>query len=248
MLELFTSDIHWPYHDEQAWALTVKVAKDLQPKLWFFGGDNTDFYALSDFQKDPKLRLELQNELDCSIKNYTLARNTCPNAQFILQAGNHEARWDKYLISKAPELKYLDACKLPTVLHLDKLEIEYLPNGTRKKIGNLNHIHGNEFKVSYGTPAMAMYNKIQANVIFGHYHRVDAYYRRCYDGHQESAHSNGCLSSLEVEYMHHANWQQSFSLIEYDRQGNFIVEQIVLHRNEKEVFCLVRGKRYSCLL
>ena len=57
------NDIHFPYQDDKALQLTLKIIKAYQPDIIFINGDAMDFYAISKFSKEP-LRSLTEKELN----------------------------------------------------------------------------------------------------------------------------------------------------------------------------------------
>jgi predicted phosphodiesterase len=247
MLEIFLSDIHFPYEDKSSWNLTLQVIKSLKPDLVFLGGDIVDFYSVSQYDKDPARKLSLQSDLDYTYEELTRLRKVAPNAKIVMLQGNHEHRLDRFLNSKASELSSLNALKLENLLKLDSLKIQYIPNGTRVKIGKLWHLHGNEVAGAGANVAKAKFDRLGSNCIFGHHHKLQSYTKRNYDGEVYGAWSNPCLCALQAEYAHFTDWVLGFSIIEYGKNGEFNVEQVPIIKHgmyAPDAKCFIRGKEY----
>jgi predicted phosphodiesterase len=244
MLEIFLSDIHYRYHDVAALRLVKAVMRDLVPDIVFLGGDILDHYALSKFARDPRRRLDLQDDLNHAKKELKAFRKLAPNARFLFLEGNHEYRLQRYLWSKAPEVSILDALTLPELLDLRRLGIEWLPTGTIWRQGELHHIHGDEIGGGSINPARTIFLKAPGNIIFGHYHKLQVHYHRTLSGSTSAAFANGCLCTLTPEYLVFPQWVQGFTLIRYGRGGLFHIDQIPIFRHQKSLCCLVEGKLY----
>lgn len=230
MIEIFLSDIHFPYEDRAAWGVTLEAIKALEPSLIFLGGDILDFYSVSRYDKDPARKLTLQEDLDYAIYELGKLREVAPDARMMLLQGNHEQRLEKYLSTKASELSNLRALSLDRLLNLESLGIEYIENGTRIRIGKLWHFHGNEIPGAGINVARNKFMKINANMIFGHHHVMQNYIQRNYEGEVHGAWANPCLCELEAEYAHFTNWSWGFSVIEYSSSENFNVDQVSISK------------------
>lgn len=238
----FVSDIHAPYEDKAAVNLTEKILKDVKPDLLFFGGDITDCYAVSDFDRDPQRVVRLQDEFDAA--HEIMARFMGYAKAGLFLPGNHERRWVRY-INRHPELSSLRSTDLDKLLELKKLGIGHLEHGKDFKIGELFYMHGDEVSGGGVYPARGVYLKEQGNVIFGHYHRAQVFYNRLKDGTTHGSFANPCLCSLKQEYIKGTTqWQQGFSVITY--YGNlFQVDQIVFFSDKRKLYGALEGKLYE---
>lgn len=244
---IYLSDIHIPYHDPRALSLALKGIVLLSPDIIFLGGDIIDFYPLSRFSKDPARKQTLQYELDqTKIFLSKYLRQCAPNARIFYQPGNHSARLSKYLWNQAEALSGLRGLTVPELLGLKSLEIEWVPQEKLTSIGELFFIHGDEFAAGGGVyPSRNIFLKAPGNMIMGHFHRVTAYYYRMLNGKTYGAWSNGCLCSLEPEYIMFPQWQQSFSVVRYNKSGLFHVTQVPIFQRSNEYYCMVDGKILS---
>jgi UDP-2,3-diacylglucosamine pyrophosphatase LpxH len=132
------NDIHFPYQDERALRLTLKIIKAYQPDIIFLNGDIMDFYPISKFSKSPErtltqaevmelsvvaakepsqsdivLRSSLQREFDMAFDLLSLIRRQNKKAKIIFIDGNHEFRLEKYLFDNSAELYGLTKARLP---------------------------------------------------------------------------------------------------------------------------------------
>lgn len=242
MIELFCSDVHFPYQDKQAWELFLSLAEEIKPDVVHLGGDIQDFYQVTSFVTDPSMRMGFQDEFDCTFKELSRLRKITPNAQWEYKEGNHELRLQKYLFTKAAELSGLRNLALPELLRLKELECKFIPNHQKHKRGHLHHLHGNEERVGGTYPARTMYLRLQANVIFGHHHRIDRFVHRNLGGESRGAWANGCLCLLTPDYMFHPQWNQGFSIIEYSHSGLFNVQQVEFFRHKGDLIAIFNGR------
>jgi hypothetical protein len=251
MLEIFISDVHFPFEDPAAYALVEKVIKKIQPDILFLGGDIVDMYAVSSHDKDPSRATPryFQEEIEYSKEKLTKLRKILPNAEIYYKEGNHETRLTRFLLKNAPVLYGMKQVSLPYLLGLNELNIKWIKNGQRKAIGKLHHLHGNEIGGAGDNPAATKFKRMQCNFIFGHHHTQSKYSSRAYDGNIHAGFANPCLCDLEPEYLHHShNWSHGFSVIDYAKNGDFQLDQIQIVKpgvHSAKAACMVRGIRFE---
>ena len=247
--EIFVSDIHFPYEDKLAWPLTLKVIRAFAPDMVYVGGDAYDFYPVSDHERVPARRYgdALQQELDYGRGQFGLIRQANPNGRIRFKLGNHEGRLERYLNTKAAELAGIRALQFPGLFDLEDFNVEVIGNRHKDRIGKLWHLHGNETRLNSGTVniAFSMYKKFVANIIFGHWHRLQRHSQPRFGTLPHTAIANPCLCDLNVEYDGMPQWQQGFTLIQYSKSGFFQAEQIQILRNARRAWCLVQGQEFE---
>ena len=225
---LLLSDIHFPYQDNEA--LTTALNYGLKEKVdaIFLNGDILDFYQLSFHEKDPRLT-SIADELELCRNFFKVLRKKFPKAMIYYITGNHEARLERYLRVKAPELLDVSEFRLDVLLRVAEYKIEYLPHGTKCYFGKLLVEHGDKMKGSGGiNPSRSLYLKMKRDAICGHFHRTTNTTERVYDDSFIFTYSLGCLCELEPSYMEVNNWNHGFALVEMDGD-NFTV-------NNKKIF------------
>ncbi len=241
MQELFCSDVHIPYHDPFAWGLFKDAARALSPEIIVLGGDFVDFYSISRFDTDPERLLSMQEELDQARRELGSLRELCPNASIVFRKGNHEMRLQKKLWRKSPEFSQLRALRLEELLGFKELGVEYREEDMFR-VGDLNHIHGDELAGGSLYPARNLWGKAPGNMLFGHYHKMQAHFQRHSSGKVTGSWANGCLCSLRPDYHILPQWQQGFTLVDYLPSGLFFVSQVPVLQNEHGYFCVLEGK------
>ncbi len=60
---LFIPDCHIPFHDEKAWNLMLKAAREFKPDTLVVLGDFADFYSVSAHDKNPTRVSNLEYEV-----------------------------------------------------------------------------------------------------------------------------------------------------------------------------------------
>jgi hypothetical protein len=237
------TDEHFPYQDNRARNLAMRIVSDFNPDLRICGSDGMDFYALSKFDKDPKRMDGLQNEVDQWIAGQKEWRDASPNALPFFLVGNHEDRLRKYLW-KHPELSGLRALELPNLLEFEKLGIETNETAEYVLYKKLLIRHGLYARMHSGYSAKAELEKefYSISILTGHTHRGGSIYATTRNGVVE-AHECFCLCTLEPEYIQHPNWQQGIVLAEVTSKS-LSVESIPFFLRGKKLVTQWRDREY----
>jgi hypothetical protein len=214
---LIGSDVHLPYHDQDALEIFIERAIDIQAKTIILNGDWIDFYQTSCWQKDPRKRstkdeIDLFNEVLDMIQKNT-------NAKIIYKYGNHEERFDNYLMQNAPQLFELEEMHLDKILKLKERNIDVVNDKRVVKIDHLHVIHGHEYKFAISNPvnpARGLYLRAKKNCVCGHFHQTSEHTESAINGDIVTDWSIGCLCSLHPQYMPLNRWNHGFAEIYYD--------------------------------
>ena len=99
---LSLSDCHIPYHSTEAIEAAVKFGQGFGPSVVLLNGDWCDFYNVSRWQKDPSKR-SFVDELEQCERSFEWLRSKFPQARILLKYGNHEDRYDAFILQRAPE-------------------------------------------------------------------------------------------------------------------------------------------------
>jgi hypothetical protein len=209
------TDVHVPFHDPVALALLQKFTSDFRPDVFVVGGDLIDFYPLSAFDRDPKRRLSLRDELEQAhayLQDIGLALPRGCRKVFL--AGNHEDRLRRYLWRNAPELADLEELDLASLLHLPRMGYEYIPyddpvgavGAPGLDLYGILIMHGQFVRKHSGATARAHFERFMCNGVCGHSHRQGSYFHRAWGG-ESGWWEAGCLCKLEPPYMSSPDWQ-----------------------------------------
>lgn len=221
---LVLSDIHFPFHDLKALEIALEHGYKAGVDSIILNGDILDCYALSRFVTDPRLR-NFGKEIGQTKDFLQILRANFPDPKIRFRRGNHEARYQAYMETKAPELLGIsEMFELKNVLGLDALGIDYHEERDYFKVGRLNIIHGHEFGKGGGVNAARwLFLKAKATAMCGHFHRVDAHSGRDMHGKVTSTWTTGCLCGLSPDYLRYNDWSHGFSIVESDGY-NFAVQ------------------------
>lgn len=221
---LILSDIHLPYHDEAAIKHAVKFAADWGVNGVILNGDTLDCYQLSSFSRDPRAR-DFAGELDLAREFLDLLAEQFPKAKIYWKDGNHEERFQRYLLTKAPELLNIEWVGLKKFLELEERGVEYIDNKRIIRLGKLTVIHGHEYstpRIGPANPARWLFTKAKEISICGHYHQTSEHNEPTISDKLIACWSTGCLCDLHPKYMPLNNWNHGFAVVEItDNDGGF---------------------------
>jgi len=221
---LYLTDIHIPYQHDKSLLAALKYGLECEVDSIFLGGDILDMYSVSSHEKNPD-KPSIREEFEMARMFFAKLRELFPFVSIYYLEGNHEKRWKRYLASKASELFGSPEFDLPIILRLGEFNIQWIPNGTLVRHGNLNIIHGNEFKGGGGiNVARSLYLRSKANMIAGDKHKTNNNIENTINGDTIRTYSVGCLCDLNPEYIPfgHTIWNHGFAIIERS-ENDFIV-------------------------
>lgn len=222
---LLLSDIHIPYHAPIALELALQRGQAEGCNFVYLNGDTVDFYQLSKFEKDPGKR-SVGEELIAARSFLEVLTQNFEKVWF--KAGNHEARYDKYIRKNAPELIGV-LPSLAETLGLADLGIEFVDSGQIAWMGKLAVFHGHEFPggaFAPVNPARGLFLKTKGNAIEGHFHQPSHHGETNVSGSKIGAWSTGCLCDLSPDYYPTASlkWSHGFATVDVNKDGSFEVE------------------------
>lgn len=205
---LLVPDCHIPYHDKRAFALMLKVAKDLKPKHIFTIGDFLDFYTVSSHSKSPNRALNLVAELDAGHK--ALDELDALGAKHkVFLGGNHCDRLTRYLQDKAPEL--FGIVSIPELLKLKQRKWQYVPYKSHTKLGKVHLTH--DVGVAGRNSVFKALDTYQHSIITGHSHRLAYIVEGNAVGEFKLSAQFGWLGDANsVDYMQHAKVLKDWAL------------------------------------
>jgi predicted phosphodiesterase len=218
---LIISDIHCPYQDNEALEAALNFGIERKANTVLINGDLIDFYQISRFEKDIRKR-GVKFEIDCAKQILRYIRHKFPLATIIYYMGNHDHRWTKYMLNKAPELLDIPEFSIYNILGLSELQIKLIDNNRGSKAGKLNIRHGHEFFGSGGVlPARYFYLKAKDNILVSHVHKTSNYATPNINKKVHGGFSIGCLSDLDPDYNPNNEYNHGFAFLEVEKSGDF---------------------------
>ena len=220
------SDIHLPYHDRNALVRAIKEVKSIGVDAIYLNGDVMDAYQLSKHEKN-KLNRSFKYEVDMTRLFFEEMRVNFKEEDIYFKIGNHDQRFDRYIMDNADQLAGL--LTLEDVLRLRDHRVKLVSSMTRVIAGNLSILHGHELPIKGAVNhARAIMLKVASSVLCGHFHRDDVSYMRDLEGNVHIVYGSGCLCKLNPKYMPINNWNHGYTIVELDGTGKFnIVPKII---------------------
>lgn len=216
------SDIHLPYHDRSALVRAIKEVKSIGVDAIYLNGDVMDAYQLSKHEKN-KLNRSFKYEVDMTRLFFEELRVNFKEEDIYFKIGNHDQRFDRYIMDNAEQLQGL--LTLEDILRLRDHRVKVVQSMTKVIAGKLNILHGHELPVKGAmNHARAVMMKTSSNVLMGHFHRSDRSYSRNLDGDVHAVFGTGCLCKLNPKYMSINNWNHGWALVHLEKDGTFEVE------------------------
>ena len=169
---LLIPDTHRPYHDRKAYNLMLKAAKDIGVDEIVILGDYADIYALNAHGgKDPTLPTTLIEEIEDVNKGLDELDKLFPKAKKVYIQGNHEFRFERYILDKCPEL--FGVTEFKNLIKIDQRRnwhyIHYGPN-QKYKVGGSYLIARHE---PLASSAKATASRALCSLVYGHIHRIE---------------------------------------------------------------------------
>ena len=222
---LILSDLHIPYHQFDAIQIALDYGMEAKVDAIYLNGDVIDFAKISRWSKDPHLP-NTQVEVDM-VKEF-LYGLTGFGLPIYYKMGNHEERWNAYLIQNAPELYDLDALQIDSVLGLEDMDITLIDSRVKVAFGKLLVIHGHEFGESVFSPvnpARGLFLKAKTSIVAGHNHQTSSHHENDLNDNPTATFSLGCLCDLSPDYRPFAGtkWNHGFAIVDIEENGYFTV-------------------------
>jgi len=215
------SDIHVPYHNIAALTTAIKFCKKEKPDALLLNGDCLDFHSISRFQRDPRKK-SFKAELDTFRALMEVFQKQLPGAKVYFKMGNHDERYENYLVQKAGELVGVEEFDFANILKARAKGIEVIGEKRYMKLNSLNGIHGHEYIGGISAPvniARGLYLKGKVSAFQGHNHTTSEHTEPNMDGKITTTWSLGCLCELHPAYMPLNKWNHGFAIVDLDPNG-----------------------------
>jgi predicted phosphodiesterase len=215
------SDIHVPYHNMEALTDAISFLKNEKIDGLLLNGDTIDCHLLSRFTKNPKMR-DFKGELD-TFKALIEVFKKEFNCRIYFKLGNHEERYEKFLLEKAHELIGVQEFEFQNILKARAEGIEVIGDKRIIKINSLNAIHGHEYIGGISAPvniARGLYLRGKTSAFQGHNHSTSEHTETDMNGKITTTWSVGCLSELHPAYMPLNKWNHGVAVVDIDTNGD----------------------------
>jgi predicted phosphodiesterase len=220
---LVLNDTHIPMHDVGTIEAAVAEAKEKNVAGILLNGDMMDCFSLSPFFRIPS-KDTFKDELDCAKQFLQWLRHKFPKARIVFREGNHEFRFIRYLVDRAAALYELESNRLPALLDLPKLGIEWVDEKRKVMLGKLITLHGHELRKGDGVnPARFAFLRTSDTVLVGHWHRTSEHHQRALSDRHFACWSVGCACYMSPHYDPYNQWNHGFAMVEISQDGLFSV-------------------------
>jgi predicted phosphodiesterase len=227
------SDIHIPYHSITALGAGLDLIQSEKPDAILLNGDTIDFYGLSRFMKDPRKR-SVAHELQATRDFLDILSQF--GAKIYFKIGNHEERYEHYLMRVAPELLGVREFELKNLLGLDARGIDLISDKRIMKANDLNIVHGHEFGQSIFSPvniARGLFLRGKVTAMQGHNHAVSEHTESNMNGEITTTWSLGCLCELNPAYLPINKWAHGLAIVDLSENGkDFHVRNYRIHKGK----------------
>lgn len=237
----FIPDTHRPWHSVKAVAVMMKALRWWKPDGLVIMGDYLDCLAVSFHDKNPGRKNQLEGEIeDANAGLDELDTLGATYKHFI--CGNHEARLERYIAQKCPELFGL--LRLPDMLRLTERGWRWTPYKRHLKLGKLHLSH--DFGSAGGTAHGKAINDVLGNAAIGHTHHLGVTYAGSATGESHVGAAFGWLGDVsEIDYMHQAKalrtWHLGFGTGYMEEDGAVHLQAVPIVRGR----CVVEGRLFE---
>jgi predicted phosphodiesterase len=226
---LVLADLHIPYSHAPSINKAFKYGLDKEVNTIILLGDVLDNHHISKYQSDPSKRNQ-KFEFDTCKAFLVSLRKTFPNALIYWLKGNHDVRYERWLLNKAPEIFGDPYYLLEERLKLNEEKVVLVSDKVPVIAGKLTFHHGHYMFGAYGpiNPGVSLHNKVGTDMMVGHLHR-----------HVQHQHLNlsgklnyyilGCLSEigLNVDYNPIVNqYRRGFAHVIINKDGSYKADLI----------------------
>jgi predicted MPP superfamily phosphohydrolase len=239
-------DVHRPYHDRKAYGVMMNAFAGWGIDALYIIGDYADMYGVHGHgAKHPRLYQMLSDERDDVCAGLDEIDKTWPRIPKFYVEGNHEYRYERFIVDKAPTLFGLTDIKFLFEMNRRKnwTWYSYGPNQLAKVMGSKLYI---KHEPSASNPQMVA-KESSANIVFGHIHRIVEGRHVGLDGSQYVAFSAGCLCDIRKDEVFgyvkgHHKWQHGFATVWVDQKSGIFYHQ--KHQILDNYSCMLDGKLY----
>lgn len=225
---IIINDLHIPFQDNRAVELAIDFIKVFKPDELYLNGDIVDMWEISRFLKDPRNGKALVDEFEEARDVISdIVRAAPKKADKVWIFGNHEYRFDKFIIKNAEALIGLRGMSVEEQLEADRLGLRVVKNNGQENYVDFGNILIGHFNAVYrysGYTAKNVLDKYGKSLIQGHTHRGGSHFRSRMD-ETLVAYENFCLCGLKPDYVISPDWEHGISVLYRDKNW-FQVDQI----------------------
>lgn len=230
---LVLSDIHLPYHDKPALEVAIKSGQEHGVDSVLLNGDFMDFYTISRWNKNPKMR-DFPGEIEMGKEFLHFLRETFKGCQIVWKLGNHEERWESYMWAH-PELVGIPQFEIEHWMECEKYRVRIVRDMRPIKISSLDILHGHEYTFAISNPvnpARGLFLRAQVSATMGHLHQTSEHTETNLNGKLTTCWSTGCLCNLHPKYRPLNKWNHGAMVVDTTGDDDFKVFNFRIHKGK----------------
>lgn len=210
---LIMADVHLPHHDSRAIEAMLEYADGRCDGVLILG-DFVDAYQISSFCRDPRV-CNMQGEIEAACMFLDALKQLKPKA-IVWRGANHEARLQRYLQQRAPELfpAIANSVTWESLCGLKERDVTWIQPQDPIRVGHLSLLHGDEYRASFASPvnpARGMYLRAHGCVLSAHQHQTSEHTDPDIRGVTVTCWSIGCLCRLNPLWNPLNRWNHGFA-------------------------------------
>jgi hypothetical protein len=224
---LTINDPHCPFHDKEKLEAVLNIGLAEGCEHFALNGDGFDFHQISRFERDLKSlnvldEMKIGQDILAQIGQRFIGRK-------VFKCGNHDARFEKFLMNAVPELARSDKLRLAVFLELGAMGFECIASTQQYMIGDLPIYHGHELGFGMGNPALFARNVFRVlgtSLLVGHGHQSHSITETVGTGkdrRQLTVHFVGHLGQRQ-NYRPVSTTTQGYAILTVNKDGTTVVE------------------------
>ena len=212
-------DMHIPYHDGRVWECILEVIRRTKPSGIVVIGDFSDFYSVSSHAKDPRRKIDFDDEVAATKRERARLEKAAGKAWLHFCRGNHETRLDRYIVDNAPQLH--SSINSRELLGFSD-SWGWTEYGDWFSYGKCNFTH-DVGRTGVNTARQSLVD-FGGNIVVGHSHRLGVSYQGTTRGEVHFGLNVGFGGDFAmIDYYHRAkalrDWQHGFGVVSFDSFG-----------------------------
>jgi hypothetical protein len=241
------TDSHIPYEHKRRYAAMMNCFADARLDALYIIGDFADFYGINGHgPKNPGVLESFKEEVEAVNKRLDEIDQLLPDKKKGYVEGNHEYRFERYLLQNAPALFGVTECR-------NLFKIDQRPGWSWLSYGphQLGRVLNSKLYIKHEpsiTTITTMAKHHGANLTFGHIHRIVESYHRNIEGQQLVSFCSGWLGDARMDKIFgyikgHNLWQNGFTMVDVDPSNGFFYHQTISFLENDS--CVYHGKIYN---
>lgn len=220
---LLVNDVHCPFHDAKALMKVLDIGIGEGCDHFVSNGDWNDFHQISKYERDV-CSLDVLSELKMGQDILAQIAQRFPGRK-VFNVGNHDHRFDKFLMNAVPELARSDKLRLAEFFELGAMGYEVIANTQQFQIGTQPIYHGHELGFGIANPnlfARNVFRMLQSSLLVGHGHGSHQI-TETLAGRQLTVTFVGHLGQKQ-NYRPVTNQTQGYAILTVQKNGTTVVE------------------------